>query len=84
MWDVHRYLAIMLNGNRDRHRCHLPVRPSLGRGQFDAVACGPGTDHVAGPDPDADKRALEAAYCDPAVREPFIAALATAATVCGG
>ena len=39
------------------------------------VACGPGTDYVTGPDPDADKYALEAAYCDPQVRELIIAAL---------
>jgi hypothetical protein len=29
-------------------------------------------------DPDAEKAALEASYCDPQVREPFIAALALA------
>ena len=32
----------------------------------------------AGADPDAEKRRLEAAHCDPAAREPFIAALARA------
>jgi hypothetical protein len=36
-----------------------------------------GTDYLAGEDPDADKRALEAANCDPPIREPFIAALAS-------
>jgi hypothetical protein len=40
------------------------------------LACGPGIDHVAGFDPDAEKRELEARHCDPAAREPFIAALA--------
>ncbi len=39
------------------------------------LACGPGDDHPAGADPDADKRTLEARHCDPAVREQFIAAL---------
>jgi hypothetical protein len=39
------------------------------------LACGVGDDHPAGDDPDAEKRALEAEYCEPAVREPFIAAL---------
>ena len=29
------------------------------------TACGPGTDYVAGPDPDGDKRALEAAPLRP-------------------
>jgi hypothetical protein len=43
------------------------------------LACGSGQDFPAGKDPDADKAALEAQYCDPQVREPFIAALAGAA-----
>ena len=42
------------------------------------LACGDGRDFPAGDDPDADKAALEASYCDPLVREPFIAALALA------
>jgi len=37
------------------------------------LACGQGRDFPAGDDPDADKAALEASYCDPQVREPFIA-----------
>ncbi len=41
------------------------------------LACGDGRDYPAGEDPDAEKRALERQYCDPAVREPFIAALAS-------
>jgi hypothetical protein len=41
------------------------------------LACGPGTDHVVSASADADKRALEEAWCDPVVREPFIAALST-------
>ena len=42
------------------------------------LACGEGRDFPAGDDPDAEKAALEASYCDPRVREPFIAALALA------
>ena len=42
------------------------------------LACGQGRDFPAGDDPDADKAALEASYCDPQVREPFIASLAPA------
>jgi hypothetical protein len=42
------------------------------------LACGAGVDHPAGADPDAEKRRLEAEHCDPALREPFIAALALA------
>jgi hypothetical protein len=42
------------------------------------LACGDGQDFPAGDDPDADKAGLEASYCDPLVREPFIAALTLA------
>ena len=42
------------------------------------LACGEGRDFPAGDDPDAEKTALEASYCDPRVREPFIASLALA------
>jgi len=42
------------------------------------LACGPGRNHPAGEDPDAEKRALENQHGDPAIREPFIAALASA------
>ena len=37
-----------------------------------------GRDFPAGEDPDADKSSLEASYCDPRVRERFIAALTLA------
>lgn len=40
------------------------------------LACVPARDYPAGEDPDAEKRVLEARHCDPAIREPFIAALA--------
>jgi hypothetical protein len=36
-----------------------------------------------GDDPDAEKAALEASYCDPQVREPFIASLALASNLAG-
>ncbi len=80
LWDVHRYLTIALSGNRVVIDVTFPSSPGWDGASSMPVACGPGTDQVAGPDPDADKRALEAAHCDPAVREPFIAALATPAT----
>ena len=47
------------------------------------LACGDGLDFRAGDDPDADKAALEASYCDPLLREPFIAALTLAAQSAG-
>ena len=47
------------------------------------LACGDGRDFPAGDDPDADKPALEASYCDPLVREPFIPARTHARVVAG-
>ena len=41
-----------------------------------ALACGPGCDHPAGPEPLVTKAALVSEHCDPDRREPFIAALA--------
>jgi hypothetical protein len=40
------------------------------------LACGDGVDYPAGTRPDREKADLEARFCDPALREPFIAALA--------
>lgn len=42
------------------------------------LACGDGDDHPAGSDPLASKAVLVKEHCDPAVREPFIAALSAA------
>jgi orotate phosphoribosyltransferase len=75
--DVHRYLTIALDGQR------IVIDATFPGPRWDAhsslpLACGPGDDHLAGEDPDAEKQALEREYCDPAIREPFIAALATA------
>jgi hypothetical protein len=53
----------------------FPGGPWDGRSPMQ-LACGDGADHPAGADPDAEKRRLEAEHCDPAAREPFIAALA--------
>jgi hypothetical protein len=72
--DVHRYLTAVVDGRRIEIDATFPGPPWDGRSPM-PLACGPGEDHPAGPDPDADKRALEARHCDPAVREPFIAAL---------
>jgi hypothetical protein len=77
--DVHRHLTAEVDGRRIVLDATLP-----GGAQWDGrsptpLACGPGEDHPAGADTDADKRSLEARHCDPAVREPFIAALAAAA-----
>jgi hypothetical protein len=74
--DVHRYLTIELEGRRITVDATFPGSPWDGRSSL-PLACGPGEDHPAGTDPDAEKRKLEHEHCDPSVREPFIAALAS-------
>lgn len=74
--DVHRYLRIALDGRRVTIDATFPGEPWDGCSSL-SLACGPGDDFPAGEEPDDDKRALEEQHCDPAVREPFIAALAT-------
>lgn len=76
--DVHRYLTAVVDGRRIPIDATFPGQPWDGRSPM-PLACGDGEDHPAGGDPDADKRALEAKHCDPAVREPFIAALESGA-----
>jgi hypothetical protein len=72
--DVHRYLTAEIDGRRITLDVTFPGPPWDGRSAL-PIACGPGRDHLVGSDPDRDKRRLEAEHCDPAVREPFIAAL---------
>ena len=75
--DVHRYLTAVVNGERIVIDATFPGEPWDGRSSM-PLACGPGRDYPAGEDPDAEKHSLEDEHCDPAVREPFIAALAAA------
>lgn len=77
LWDVHRYLTVELDRGRVVIDVTFPSGPSWDGASSMPIACGQGTDLVAGSDPDADKRALEEAHCDPRAREPFIAALAS-------
>ena len=72
--DVHRYLTIRVDGQRIAIDATFPGPLWDGRSSL-PLACGPGDDHPAGEDPDADKRLLEREHCDPAIREPFITAL---------
>lgn len=76
--DVHRYVTAAVDGHRIVLDATFPGGPPWDGRSSMPLACGPGDDHPAGADPDADKRALEARHCDPAVREPFIAAVAAA------
>lgn len=75
--DVHRYLTIVVEGRRINVDATFPGPAWDGRSSL-PLACGEGRDYPAGKNPDAKKRALEHQHCDPAVREPFIAALASA------
>lgn len=72
--DVHRYLTIKLGGRLTVIDATFPGPPWDGLSDL-PLACGPGEDFPSVADPDAEKRELESRYCDPAVREPFIAAL---------
>ncbi len=74
--DVHRYLTMTLEGQRIEIDATFPGPAWDGRSSL-PLACGSGPDFPAGDDPDAEKRALEEQHCDPATREPFIAALAS-------
>lgn len=76
--DVHRYLIITRGGRDVVIDVTFPSDPPWDGRSDMPLACGPGQDHPAGSDPAADKSALEAANCDPRVREPFIAALSQA------
>lgn len=75
--DVHRYLTIALAGRRIELDATFPGARWDGRWSLPLV-CGPGDDYPAAEKPDAEKRALQARSCDPAIRERFIAALTLA------
>ncbi len=81
--DVHRYLVITLDNQDLIIDITFPGDRPWDRHGSMQVACGEGRDFPAGDDPGADKAALEASYCDPQVREPFIAALTLAAQPSG-
>ena len=76
--DVHRYLVIDLAGHDVIIDITFPGDGPWDGSRSMSLACGDGRDFPAGEDPAADKALLEARYCDPHVREPFIAALALA------
>gem|GEM_PF-2344690 len=74
--DVHRYLTIDLNGRRTTIDATFPGPAWDGSSDL-PLACGPGDDYPSTGDPDTEKGRLEAEFCDPALREPFIAALSS-------
>jgi hypothetical protein len=79
--DVHRYLTVTMPTGTIAIDTTFPGAPWDG-GSSMPLACGPGQDVPAGADPDGDKRRLEAEHCDPAIREPFIAALSGLRSLC--
>ena len=81
--DVHRYLVIILAGQQVTIDITFPGDQAWDGHRPMSLACGEGRDFPAGDDPDGEKAALEASYCDPQVREPFIAALALASGLAG-
>lgn len=76
--DVHRFCVIKIDGADLVLDITFPDSPPWSGHSSMELQCGPGVDHPATDDADADaaKRALEERHCDPDVREPFIAALA--------
>ncbi len=80
--DVHRYITIAMEERRIEIDATFPGPAWDGRSPL-PLACGPGQDYPAGEEPDAEKQALQEQHCDPAVREPFIAALASASVEVG-
>jgi adenylate cyclase class IV len=75
--DVHRYLTIKIEGQRLAVDATFPGASWDGRSPM-PLSCGPGEDIPADAEPDRHKEGLERRYCAPAIREPFIAALARA------
>ncbi len=76
--DVHRFLLLVVRGRAVSIDVTFEGSPRWDGVTSMQVVSGPGRDVVAGHDADADKRRLETLYCDPSVREPFIAALGAA------
>jgi hypothetical protein len=72
--DVHTYVVATLGGRDVVLDATFPGPEWDGVSDM-PVAAADGEDFPAGADPAATKAALVEAHCDPAVREPFIAAL---------
>jgi len=73
--DVHTFATIGIEGRAVQVDVTFPIEDWDGSSDL-PLACGDGTDVPAGPAPLETKADLVARYCDPALREPFIAAVA--------
>jgi hypothetical protein len=74
--DVHRFCVIRIGGADVAIDITFPGTPAWPGHSSMALQCGEGEDHPVMGDPDIGKRVLETRFCDPTIREPFIAALA--------
>ncbi len=75
--DVHTYAVVTIDGRATQVDVTFPLTAWDGVSDI-PLACGDGDDQPAGSDPLASKAVLLKEHCDPAVREPFIAALSAA------
>ena len=75
--DVHTFAVVTVDGRPTQIDVTFPLEEWDGVADI-PLACGDGDDYPGGSDPLAAKALLVEAHCDPAVREPFIAALSTA------
>jgi hypothetical protein len=75
--DVHTYAVVTIDGRATQVDVTFPLTAWDGVSDI-PLACGDGADYPAGSDPLASKAVLVKEHCDPAVREPFIAALSAA------
>lgn len=77
--DVHTYATALVDGARVLVDVTFPLETRWDGASPMVLRCGDGEDHAAGANPLATKAILVMERCDPAVREPFIAALEASA-----
>ena len=73
--DVHTFLEVLQEGGVVALDITYPTSPPWDGRSSMTVQCGAGEDHPAGDNPDDLKQRLVSRFCDPSLREPFIAAL---------
>jgi hypothetical protein len=72
--DVHTYGSLVIEGKRVLIDVTFPGEIWDGTSDM-TLACGPGDDYAGGDEPWKLKAELVERFCDPSVREPFIASL---------